>query len=129
MRIIKLLSLSLGLLFALGACSSKSIEEIEERCDTDSISYAADIVPIMTMYCSQDFDSRPDRACHSEAAPDGDWTNYNFLKLVAEDGSLLTYAVNDGAVMPPPTSTGPLTLENCEKEAIRAWVNAGAPDN
>ncbi len=131
MRIIKLLafSSSLFLLIFLGACSSNSIEDIGSTCNTDSVSYAADIVPIINTYCSQNFDDRSGRSCHGEAAPDGDWTNFNFIKLIAEDGSLVNRAVRDGGAMPPSYSTGPQTLDPCEKDLIQAWVDAGAPDN
>ncbi len=120
--------LHLGLSIFWGACTSTSIEETE-LCDTSSISYAVDIVPIVTKYCSQDFDERNDRSCHGEAAPDGDWTNYSSLKLKAEDGSLVARAVLEGGGMPPSYSTGPLVLGQCEKIAIESWVDAGAPDN
>lgn len=128
MRIAKLLALSLCLLVTLGACSTNSIEEIEQTCDATDVSYATDIVPIITTYCSPDFNSSVDFACHGAGALIGDWTEYTTVKLIAESGNLVNRTVT-AANMPPGNSTGPQSLTNCEKEQIQSWVDAGALNN
>ena len=133
MRIFKLLFLPLGLLLALGACSSSNIEQIEDDfaanagCGITEVSYATDIVPILTMYCTPDFNGSPNFACHGAGAVIGDWTDYNSVKAVGEAGNLMT-EINAGS-MPPGNTTGPENLDPCEIEQLQFWLDAGAPDN
>lgn len=85
------------------------------ECDTTSVSYAADIRPILDQQCI---------SCH---APGGQqesqpFTTYEEFTLYVS--SAVERVNGIGSIMPP---TG--KLSDCNISLIEAWVNAGAPNN
>ena len=139
MRYLKLLSLSLGLLFILAACATNNIEEIQNAMNPDStavdtcgldtitVSFATDIVPIMQMYCTPDFNANPNFICHGAGSQLGAWEDHAALNAAAESGALMNEL--QLRTMPPGFSTGPQTMTDCEIATVRSWVDNGSPDN
>lgn len=89
-------------------------------CDTANISYAQDIVPIISSRC---------QSCHSGPAASGglDLTSFGILQTVALNGDLYSAVSQDGSVTPMPYLSNP--IPQCEIDKIHAWVQAGAPQN
>jgi mono/diheme cytochrome c family protein len=87
-------------------------------CDTVSVSFAQDILPIINQTCI---------ACHSGSAPSaGIWlTNYAEVKAQVLNGKLIPAVKRTGSKPMPPAAS----LPACSINKIAAWVNAGALDN
>lgn len=115
-----LLLMGLTLVFQ-SACYFDNEEELygitPGTCDTTAISYSADIKPLIEANCT---------VCHSpsgvQSATPVD--NHADLKILADNGKLVDRTNDAGSPMP---QTG--LLPECERNMIRAWVNAGAPNN
>ncbi|MBC7776807.1 MAG: cytochrome c [Phycisphaerae bacterium] len=87
-------------------------------CDTVSISYSADIKPIIEANCL---------SCH---APGGEqefvpFDTYDGLKLFTLNHEIVDRVYGNGVNIMPPSGA----LSDCNKLKIEAWVNAGAPNN
>lgn len=87
-------------------------------CDTVSISYIADIKPIVDANCI---------SCHApggqqESSP---FTNYDEIKLYTSDRQIVDRVYGNGAALMPPSGS----LSDCAQLKIQAWVNAGSPNN
>lgn len=119
LRIIKLLVLAQ--IFICG-CYYDVEEELypTTECQTDDMSLASDIIPILTQDCMQ---------CHSNAANFGNVSleDYEDLLQYVEDGSLLGVVKHDSGFSPMPK--GAAKLLDCEIEKIQAWINNGALNN
>ena len=91
----------------------------QNQCDTTSISYSADIEPIMVTQCV---------SCHSGTNPDGNvgLENHSEVQFSAENGSLYGCVTNtnDFNIMPPAGA-----LFQCDIDKIDAWIKAGMPNN
>ncbi len=89
-------------------------------CLTDNMSYANDIVPILTTDCY---------TCHSAAANFGNVTleGYGELLQYVNDGSLLGVVSHASGYSPMPK--GGAKLLDCEIEKIAVWIDDGALDN
>lgn len=105
-------------IFAPTACYYDN--EVEQYgvsiCDTTTLSFSQDIQPIINASCI---------SCHSpggerESAP---FTTYDEIKLYA-DGPIVERISGIGSIMPPSGA-----ISNCNQLKIKAWVNAGAPNN
>lgn len=88
------------------------------QCDTVGISYIADIKPIIDANC---------RSCHTpggqqESSP---FDTYEQLKQYTTDQIITDRVYGNGVALMPPTGA----LSDCAQLKIRAWVNAGAPNN
>ncbi len=86
-------------------------------CDTTAVSFSADVQPIINTNCI---------SCH---APGGQQetqplTTYSEIKVFAENGKLIERTNNSSLPMPP---TG--LMVECNRDFLKAWVNAGAPNN
>ncbi len=142
MRNFKLLSLATVLLLVLGACSSQSIEQIETDfanaqdttaalpcgLDTITVSFATDIVPIMTMYCA-DNSFNANGSCHGAGAFTGDFATYAIVSGYAENAVFMNRIRSSSNPMPPAYSSGPQVLDPCEIEYIEDWIREGRQDN
>ena len=86
-------------------------------CDTVGMSYAIDIQPIIQNNCI---------SCHSTTGVQSSspFELYADVKFYADNGQLVT-RTND-ALSPMP-QTG--LMSECNRLKLRAWVNAGAPNN
>lgn len=96
-------------------CDSSTIP-----CETDSVSFSFDIVPIIKDACY---------GCHNQHVYEGgiELLTYDDIKTVALDGSLLgTVAAETGYVRMP---FGSIPLAACHVEKIRAWIGDGTLEN
>lgn len=91
-------------------------------CDTNSITYAADVAPILNGSCATS-------GCHNGATMQSglDLSTYASAKLIADDGRLtgVINHANGFPTMPRNASK----LPQCTIDQIQAWINAGAMDN
>lgn len=124
------LSLLAPALLSLSSCSNEQIdlaplETIE--CDTTNITYADDIQPLIQVNCLN-------RKCHNSSLPnvghpaDALWDQFSNLQRYALEENLLAKIEGthtSGQRMP----LGYPPLSPCEIEAVRAWINQGAPRN
>lgn len=102
------------------ACSSESVQELADPCDTADVSYQSEVEMILTKNCATS-------GCHlGEFGPGGlDLSTFEDAKAIAADGQLVGRITgNSGNLMPP---DGP--LPECEIRKIRAWVEDGALNN
>lgn len=86
-------------------------------CDTVAISFASDIKPIIDANCVR---------CH---APGGEQESsplltYDDLKKYTSDGDLTDRTSGTVGLMPPDGK-----MNECNVTMIKAWVDAGAPNN
>ena len=94
-------------------------------CDTVSVSYATDIVPIISAKCSTP-------GCHAgvNAAAGIPLETYVGVKeyLDADKARFISSIIWDGNAsnMPKGSST---KISDCNINTIRAWINAGYPNN
>ncbi len=100
-------------LFAVG-CKGNDVEP-EIDCTGVTVSYATDIVPILTSTCNT-------TNCHTAGFSPGDFTSYAGLKAKVDNGSLRTRIANK--TMPSGT-----TLTDDEIQKIVCWVDAGGLEN
>lgn len=92
-----------------------------EVCSTLSPGYMNDIKPIINATCAIS-------GCHVTGFNNGDYTNYDGLKLKADNGTLQKIVVEDQN-MPPSNSPGPTSLNDTEIQLIECWIADGAPNN
>ena len=87
-------------------------------CDTVAVSYTSDIVPILSNSCY---------GCHDASSytiSGSQFDNYNLIKTLVSDGKLVN-RTNDASNPMPPTEL----MDDCNRNLIKAWVAAGAPNN
>ena len=89
-------------------------------CNTTNVTFSGTIKPIFTKYCT---------GCHSGAAPTGgiNLTLYTDASGVAKSGRLVGAITHAPGFAPMPQ--GGAKLPQCEIDKIKAWVNAGSPNN
>ncbi|HRG65881.1 MAG TPA: hypothetical protein PLV12_08750 [Saprospiraceae bacterium] len=114
--------LFISLLF-LNACYYDNEEELYPdvgTCITDSMSYQADIYPIINNNCL---------GCHNSSAVQGgiDISNYELLTPYIESGSLLKSIKHESGYSAMPKDAG--KMSECQIAKIDAWISQGAPDN
>jgi hypothetical protein len=95
-------------------------DESNTGCNTDNVSYAGFVAPLLTTYCT---------GCHSGAAASGGVTlnTYDGARTVAMNGRLhgaISWA-SGFARMPQ----GGAQLPQCSIDKIKSWIDAGAPNN
>jgi len=119
----KVISLTLFTLF-LSSCYYDNEEYLYpdngSNCDTTGVQYSTDIAPLMASTCN---------ACHSAVSPSGNivTSDYNGIKT-AIAGGLFWKAVNHEQGATPMPLNGN-KLATCELARIKAWIDAGAPQN
>ena len=99
------------------ACSfdKGDVPVVEFPCD--SMSYSADIAPIMSTACN---------SCHTPGGTGtGDFSMYPDLKTAADNGTLKRDVFTLKS-MPPAGSPG---ISDEERSKIKCWVEQGAPNN
>ncbi len=90
-------------------------------CDTENISYAANIRPILENNCL---------GCHRGANPVGGFSLETYADVAAKVNSGQFYgavAWEQGFVRMPFGASAP--LPECDLAVIKAWIDAGAPNN
>lgn len=107
----------LGAVALLNSCTYDKGEILVAETPCDSMSYTADIAPLVDSYCN---------GCHyAGGTGTGDFTTYTELKLSADAGTLKR-EVFDQKSMPPAASPG---LTDAERKKIKCWIEQGAPNN
>lgn len=107
----------------LSACYKNSLEELSGSgdCNTNNMSYASDIRPIINISCAIS-------GCHHAGAVlTFPLTTYDEVKAEAENGLLLKSINHDPSVSAMPKDVS--KLSDCQIGKITSWVNAGAPNN
>ncbi len=91
-----------------------------ESCDTTNISYAMHIKPTIENNCT---------GCHSGSSPAGgiSISNYNELKAIASNGSLIGTIEHKSGYSPMPK--GMTKLSDCQIKQINIWINDGMQNN
>ncbi|MEM7038267.1 MAG: hypothetical protein AAF570_14885 [Bacteroidota bacterium] len=116
-------TLLLGLL--IGACKQDPpVVPGPEFCDTATVSFTNDIVPIMAIYCNNP--SFGD--CHQAGSYWGELITFNGVRAKVDNGTmdLRLFGWQD---QPPPNTDGPRLVSPFELTLIDCWIAQGAQDN
>ena len=125
-RVMKKLFFSFCVLCLLSACSYDSEEALYDGaldCDTELMSFEADILPIVNGHCT---------SCHGGSAPSAGLLleNYDQIKVPANDMSTngiinrIERAEGEVGLMPKN-----YRLSQCQINKIKAWVEQGTLNN
>jgi mono/diheme cytochrome c family protein len=92
----------------------------EAECSEGESTYSASVAPILNKNCM---------SCHSQAVAEGGviLQTYSEVKQQAESGKLLGTITHAGGFSPMPKDAP--QLPECDLNAIRAWIDAGAANN
>ncbi len=96
-------------------CKKNDLKNVD--CSKVAATYSGSIQPLVASKCSTS------SGCHGIGSSLGDYTNYNALKIVADNGSLENKTLNAKS-MPP---SGALSLNDRKK--IKCWLNNSSPNN
>ena len=88
------------------------------QCNTENIQFSSFVQPLIQSRC---------QGCHSGSSPQGgiSLANYNDIKTVANNGKLYTVVTRSTNWMPK----GGQKLDACTTSKLKAWIDAGAPNN
>jgi mono/diheme cytochrome c family protein len=105
---------------APASCTHDNEEELfgATVCDSTEARYSVQVLAILQDNCY---------TCHQPGRPQFNGfslASFNALKGYANSGQLLNRTNNAGSPMPP---SG--LLSECDRQALRSWVEAGAKDN
>jgi uncharacterized membrane protein len=118
--VLSLLALSV---LSIQACYYGNEEDIYGtggNCQTTNMRFRVEMTTIMTNKCLK---------CHVEGGTDYSGIKldtYNDWKKYAGNGRLVSRVFDASSPMPPKTEG---TMSDCDKAAIKAWVEQGALDN
>lgn len=89
-------------------------------CDTSSVTFSQDIKVIIGQNCE---------GCHNGASASGglNLAGHQNISVAALNGIIMnrvTRSAGDPLLMPPGQA-----LSDCDQTKLRAWINAGAPNN
>lgn len=111
-----------GALGLVSGCAYDNAEELfpAPACNTTAVTYQGTIAPILQANCL---------SCHSSSTAEGGIVleEAHEVQHLAEHGTLLG-VVTHAPGFPAMPKDAP-QLSACDIAAIRAWVDAGAPDN
>ena len=117
--------LAASLLMLALACSKTNEEELKASsipCNTDSVSYSKDIVPLFQNYCA---------GCHGNGNTAGsggiNLDSYLNLKVYADNGKLVGNVTHAPGFIPMPY--GQPKMPDCQVNTIVAWVSQGTKNN
>lgn len=118
----KILTLGMLAVISLMGCYYDVEENLypDTGCDTENMSFAADIQPILQQNCL---------VCHSQAANFGNVNleGHNRVKLYADSGELLGVIEHQSGFSPMPKNAPKLV--DCQIEKIARWISDGALNN
>jgi hypothetical protein len=128
---------SITSLLALALCWSCAFHNVDDDLksapldicspsDTTTVSFQDTIFPIFTKYCSNNANGDCHRAAPSNGKPD--YATYAGIKS-SVDGGRVQARVIDDSNMPPPYSSGPKSMSDCEKTILLRWIAQGAKNN
>ena len=122
-----ILTILTSILFLVIACSKKNEADLRQTttpivCNTDSVSYSKDIVPILQNYCY---------GCHGNGDTGGsggiNLDGYNNLKIRTDNGDLVGGVTHASGYVAMPFDQP--KMPDCEVSKIVAWVNQGTQNN
>ena len=96
------------------SCEKKENRKLD--CSEHPHAFTADIKPIINVSCAV-------AGCHVNGSANGDFTSYAGIKASVDAGKFEEAVLYD-MDMPP---SGP--LPRSQRQAIKCWLEAGAPDN
>lgn len=104
----------------LQGAENLSCDETNQGCQTNEVSFAAVVKPIIEANC---------QGCHSGGSPSGgiDLSAYVGIKARADSGQLLGSIDWQAGFSRMPQ--GSPKLDQCSIDQIAAWIDAGAPEN
>ncbi len=110
---------SLLLTVSLSSCYYDNYEDLAaggNACDTVSMTYSADIAPLLLNHCT---------GCHGGQAPAGNISleTYDQVKVQALKGSLLGTIEHAQGWSPMPKNEA--KLDPCTISKVKAWINRG----
>lgn len=112
----------LGIVCFASSCNYQNEEELfpSNTCETEDMSLASDISPILTNYGCL--------SCHSTVSNQGSVAleNYDDLKKWADNGILLKSMQHDGALAMPQNQP---KMNACDIEKVAAWITDGSQNN
>lgn len=113
---------ALLIIFSISACYYDNEQEIKgtTTCDTSAVKYSVQIVKIMDDNCN---------GCHSTSSNQGNviLDTYEAVKGYTLDGSLYGSVNWDSKYSPMPKNGA--KMDDCNIATIKAWIDAGAPNN
>jgi mono/diheme cytochrome c family protein len=91
-----------------------------EECSPDAPTYTKTIAPLISRNCL---------SCHSQAASNGGIALETYLQVITqvENGRLIGAVTHSSGFSPMPKNSQ--QLSDCNINAIRTWIDAGAPEN
>jgi hypothetical protein len=113
-------------ILALGGCYNDKYEELYPLgsvvCDTNVVTYAADIKPILDSKCST-------TGCHDAVTASGsyDFTAHSGVQPAALNGKIAG-SINWTTGFSAMPQAQP-KLSQCDIDKITRWINQGAPNN
>jgi hypothetical protein len=131
MRRLLVLGLIIIIVATIYSCTSNKYDKLYPAssqaltCDTTNISFATDIVPILSTNCYS-----PGNGCHDvtgSAISGYDFTKYSVISSVALTGPLLL-DINWGSGAQDMPMNG-AKLSQCDINKFTRWINEGAPNN
>lgn len=92
----------------------------DTNCDTSNPTFSGTVKPILETYCN---------GCHGGGSPLGnvDYNTYAGVKTTVTNGKLLGSIQHKSGFSPMPQNANQLSACNIDK--IKAWIDAGAPNN
>jgi hypothetical protein len=108
--------------FVLSSCYYDREEELyNATCDTTNVTYATTVTSILNRYGCY--------SCHSGASPSGGFSleGYNNVKAKVTDGKLFGAINHSPGFSPMPQ--GAAKMNECDINKVKAWINAGSPNN
>ncbi|MEM0999033.1 MAG: hypothetical protein AAGN35_18380 [Bacteroidota bacterium] len=105
------------------------MEELDPTfCDANTVSYQADIAPILERSCNNgSLNTNGNGICHQSGSPIADYTTFDNFKGAVDAGIINNRVIVSGD-MPPSYSSGP-RLDAAEIQQLKCWIDLGAPDN
>jgi len=118
-----ILLITLAFLVIFSSCFYDNEEELYPHlsiCNTDSMSYSTDIVPILNDHCL---------GCHSASANQGGVTmeGYDAVIPYVTDNRFLKSIKHENGVSQMPKNTN--KLDSCTIAKVAAWIDQGALNN
>jgi mono/diheme cytochrome c family protein len=119
MRIRNLLGITL-LALAFNACLYNNEEVLTGSCDTSAVKYSTEVAVIMDENCN---------GCHSTDQHQGGVVLDNYAKTVSyvKNGRLMGSILHKYGYDAMPK--GASKLDNCSISKLKAWIDAGYPNN
>ena len=97
-------------------------------CDTTTVRYSVEVQGVLNTYCQRCHGGTADAGAGIQLYDYGTASGYALDGYgINGEGSLLSSVLQDGGVEPMPLGGG--KIDDCSINIIRAWTNAGAPNN